>query len=148
MLGQTCLALRDMVRAERNISAAEAPDPLVGRYRLAVLQELSRLPRGVSTVDLLAEAARFPRPDDASRHEVETARDHVESYARLADLLAKARPELVHRISYEAMIANPEAARAGLLGFLGLSDAGFAQAPLLPDDRGVAAPYAALLAHG
>lgn len=416
MLGRTCLALRDMVRAERYISAAgvidpqdvavrmavaawlqaegqydlaiegfrailamcpddldmaiglgtclrasgrfvEAAamlDPLVGRNRLAVLQELARLPRGVSTVDLLAEAARFPRPDDPSRHEVDTAlafvraealhkagrtaeawaairdantrvlagtgfdparhqqdtraaeadlaadlarlpvakpnsevpvslfvlgpsrsgkttlerlltphpdvcaggeniclsgavrtslqaagflpetslsclptqlhddfrrrywralrrragvagvfvttapglihqaarvpallpnvrfvligrdaddvrfrmllkryangnlhasdavaaRNHIESYARLADLLAEARPGLVHRMSYEAMIADPEAARARLLGFLGLSDAGLAPAQMLPDDRGVATPYAALLAGG
>ena len=76
------------------------------------------------------------------------ARDHIDSYARLADLLAEARPGMVHRISYEAMIADPEAVRAGLLGFLGLSDAGLAPSPQLPDDRGAAAPYASLLAGG
>jgi hypothetical protein len=76
------------------------------------------------------------------------ARDHIDSYARLADLLAEARPGIVHRISYEAMIADPETTRAGLLGFLGLSDAGLAPAPQLPDDRGAAAPYASLLAGG
>ena len=76
------------------------------------------------------------------------ARDHIDSHARLADLLAEARPGMVHRISYEAMIADPETARAGLLGFVGLSDAGLAPAPLLPDDGGAAAPYASLLAGG
>ena len=76
------------------------------------------------------------------------ARDHIESYARLADLLAEARPGMVHRVSYGSMIADPEAARAELLGFLGLSDVGLAPASQLPDDRGVSVPYASLFASG
>jgi hypothetical protein len=77
----------------------------------------------------------------------DTARAHAESYGRMAAALARAWPDITLVQDYDDMVAHPAQARDRVLRFLGLDAAGLPEARV-GDDRGVAAPYAAVLRSG
>lgn len=85
------------------------------------------------------------RQSNAYSYSIRTIRQYIEWYTQIMLSMKEKFPDIVHLISYEQMVENPQATLSDIAEFVGLA---MSKHDILPihDDRGCAQPYIQFMA--
>src|SRR5262249_17984571 len=88
---------------------------------------------------------RLYRRGNPYSYDVRTARDHVDWYNQMMDVMAEKLPEIVRVVRYEEMVSDPKTVLRTIAGLCGLQ-LEHNPNPAMGTDRGCAEPYRDMMA--